>query len=60
MDQSSWTADGSDEYKKTDDTILSKNLEVAKYEAVVAATPAVGMAINGYDPEGEAAVNFLM
>lgn len=39
MDQETWTSDGSDEFGKTDETILSKYLEVKKYEGIVSAVP---------------------
>lgn len=49
LDQSSWTTDGSDEYKKTDKTILSDYLDVEKWEGVVTQVPYVEYATNGYD-----------
>ena len=40
MDQTSWsTGNDGDKYAKTDDTVLSKYLDVEKVEAVVEATP---------------------
>ncbi|MEE0867508.1 MAG: S-layer homology domain-containing protein, partial [Clostridia bacterium] len=49
LDQSTWTTDGSDEYKKTDKTILSDYLNVEKWEGVVTDVPYVEYATNGYD-----------
>lgn len=51
LDQTSWTTDGSDEYSKSDDTILSKYLGVRKYEGVVTSVPFVDYAKNGYDKD---------
>lgn len=39
MDQETWNSNGEDEYGKTDETILSKYLEVKKYEGIVSAVP---------------------
>ncbi len=52
MDQTSWStgADG-DKYGKTYDTILSKYLEVRKWEGIVTATPLSGVAGGTYDPD---------
>ncbi len=50
MDQTSWsTGSDGDKYGKLDDTILSKYLEVDKYEGVVIATPATNTAGTTYD-----------
>lgn len=50
MDQTSWsTGSDGDKYGKLDDTILSKYLEVDKYEGVVTATPATNTAGTTYD-----------
>lgn len=50
MDQTSWsTGSDGDKYGKLDDTILSKYLEVDKYEGVVTATPATNTAGATYD-----------
>ena len=52
MDQSSWTTNNEDEYKKTDDTVLSKYLEVTKWEGIVTKTPLSLTAANGtYDAD---------
>ena len=48
FDQSSWTMDGSDEYKKTDDTVLSKYLGVQRWEGVVTAVPYTSYADRDY------------
>lgn len=48
LDQNTWTTDGSDEYAKSDDTILSKYLEVNKWEGVVSEVPFTDYAKNGY------------
>ncbi len=39
MDQSSYRFDGQEEYKTTDDTILSKYLKIKKYEGIVTEVP---------------------
>jgi hypothetical protein len=50
MDQTSWsTGSDGDKYGKTDDTILSKYLEVIKVEGIVTKVPMMGVAVNGYD-----------
>ena len=52
MDQNSWTTNNQDEYKKTDDTILSKYLEVTKWEGIVTNTPLTYTAQKGtYDAD---------
>ena len=48
LDQNTWTTDGSDEYAKSDDTILSKYLEVNKWEGVVSDVPFTDYAKNDY------------
>ena len=49
MDQDTWTTTGQDdEYTKTNDTILSKYLEVQKWEGIVTATPYAQFADEGY------------
>lgn len=49
MDQTSWsTGSDGDKYGKTDDTILSKYLEVQKWEGVVASVPVSDYAQDGY------------
>ena len=48
FDQSSWTTNGSDEYKKTDDTILSKYLGVQRWEGVVTDVPYTSYADKDY------------
>lgn len=50
MDVSSWRGDGKNEYQKTDDTILSKYLEIDKWEGVVSRTPYVEYAAGGDRP----------
>ena len=50
LDQKSWTTDGSDEYSKSDDTILSKYLEVNKWEGVVTKVPFVDY-VASYDAD---------
>ena len=57
LDQSSWTTDGSDEYSKSDDTILSKYLEVNKWEGVVTSVPFVDYVSNGYDVDNTPVIN---
>ncbi len=52
MDQFSWTTDGADEYGKTNDTILSKYLDVDKWEGIVEATPLTSaVEANQYDAD---------
>ncbi len=52
MDQDSWSSDGDDRYSQTDDTILSKYLDVTKYEGIVSLTPISGVAaIGAYDAD---------
>jgi len=51
FDQSTWTTNGSDEFKKTDDTILSKYRNVNKWEGVVTSVPLVDYADDGYDED---------
>ena len=53
LDQSSWTTDGSDEYKKTDKTILSDYLDVEKWEGVVKTVPYLDYAATGYDEKNQ-------
>lgn len=53
LDQSSWTTDGSDEYKKTDKTILSDYLDVEKWEGVVTNVPYIEYATSGYDEKNQ-------
>ena len=53
MDQETWTSDGSDEFGKTNDTILSKYLGVQKWEGVVTSTPYVDYAKDGYSEDAE-------
>lgn len=53
LDQSSWTTDGSDEYKKTDKTILSDYLDVEKWEGVVTTVPYLDYASTGYDEKNQ-------
>ena len=54
MDQETWTTTGKeDEFTKQNDTILSKYLEVQKWEGIVEATPYSKM-VAGYKPETEA------
>lgn len=48
LDQNTWTTDGSDEYAKSDDTILSKYLDVNKWEGVVSDVPFTDYAKNDY------------
>lgn len=48
FDQSSWTTNGSDEYKKTDDTVLSKYLGVQRWEGVVTDVPYTSYADKDY------------
>ena len=49
MDQTSWsTGSDGDKYGKTDDTILSKYLEVQKWEGVVTSVPVSDYAQDGY------------
>ena len=58
MDQTSWsTGSDGDKYGKTYDTILSKYLEVRKWEGVVTATPLSGIAGGTYDPEATPKMN---
>ncbi len=54
MDQTSWsTGTDGDKYAKTDDTVLSKYLDVEKVEAVVEATPlSLAVANNTYEKDG--------
>ncbi len=50
MDQTSWsTGSDGDKYGKLNETILSKYLDVKKYEGVVTATPATNTAGKAYD-----------
>ena len=53
MDQTSWsTGTDGDKYSKTDDTVLSKYLDVEKVEAVVEATPlSLAVANNTYEKD---------
>ncbi len=51
MDQDTWTTNGNeDEFKKLNETILSKYLGVQKWEGVVAATP-YSQYVGGYNPD---------
>lgn len=47
MDVERWTSDGHNEYSKTDETILSKYLEVEKWEGIVSKTPYIEYASGG-------------
>ena len=49
FDQQTWTLNGSDEYSKSDDTVLSKYLGVKKWEGVVTEVPFTEYASSGYD-----------
>ena len=51
MDQSSWsTGNDGDKYEQIDETILSKYLEITKWEGILTQTPAFrAVANNGYD-----------
>ena len=50
MDQSSWSSDGDDRYAQTNDTILSKYLDIQRYEGIVSMTPVSAVAAKGsYD-----------
>ncbi len=52
MDQASWsTGSDGDKYEKTDDTILSKYLEVLKVEGVVTKTPFATYESKGFDAD---------
>ena len=52
MDQLAWSSDGNDTYTKTNETILSKYLEVDKYEGIVTGTPITEIADAGqYDAD---------
>ena len=53
LDQNTWTTDGSDEYAKSDDTILSKYLDVNKWEGVVSDVPFTDYAKNDYKKNTE-------
>ena len=54
MDQNTWTTAGDkDEYKKTDDTILSKYLEVQKWEGIVSQVPVAKFAQEGYTEDAD-------
>jgi hypothetical protein len=58
MDQSSWTSNNENEYKPTDETILSKYLEVEKYEGIVTATALTDVATAGaYDFEADKTID---
>lgn len=50
MDVSSWRGDGKNEYQKTDETILSKYLEIDKWEGIVSKTPYIEYAAGGSKP----------
>ena len=51
MDQNSWSTDGSDRYGKTADTILSKYLNVSKWEGMLETDTFTNYAANGYDED---------
>ncbi len=51
MDQNSWSTDGSDTYAKTTETILSKYLNVSKWEGILEADTFTNYAENGYDED---------
>ncbi len=51
MDQNSWSTDGSDTYGKTADTILSKYLNVSKWEGMLETDTFTNYAENGYDED---------
>ena len=58
MDQTSWsTGSDGDKYGKTTDTILSKYLEVRKWEGIVTDTPLSGIAGGTYDPDATPKMN---
>ncbi len=58
MDQTSWsTGSDGDKYGKTTDTILSKYLEVRKWEGIVTDTPLSAIAGGTYDPEATPKMN---
>ena len=51
MDQYSWTTDGSDEYGKISDTVLTKYHGIYKFRGIVEETPVSYVAGNAYDPD---------
>ncbi|MBR1970793.1 MAG: S-layer homology domain-containing protein [Clostridia bacterium] len=51
MDQKSWSTDGTDSYGKTAHTILSKYLEVNKWEGVLVEDAFTNFAENGYEED---------
>jgi len=58
MDQTSWsTGSDGDKYGKTTDTILSKYLEVRKWEGIVTDTPLSAIAGGTYDPDATPKMN---
>ena len=52
-----WSTDGTDEYGKQNANILSKYLEVTKYEGVVASTPVTAGANQAYDPTSKQVIS---
>ena len=59
MDQSSWTTSGDDDrFVLTDDTILSKYLEVEKWEGIVKSVPVVDYVTTGYTEDADVVMDF--
>ena len=59
MDQDTWTTSGNeDEFKKLQETVLSRYLEITKIEGIVTSVPFGTYAVSGYEADDEATVGF--